>query len=220
MIRGASVAEVTSHLASDVSKPSTALQGATVLQQRLSALGLLAFTPEPDSFSKAAITTLYTTPAAITSHAWQFDALRAFVSELNTLATEVSHVCHSACCPVMNATKDWQYLCAAHKKPQECCAIDYIFHTIDGTAALLNNSKVFPRQTATETAARQYFGSIARRLYRIFSHAFFNHRKTFDDFERRTWLCQRFVIFSVMHGLMQADLFIVPQTELDRIVDS
>lgn len=38
----------------------------------------------------------------------------------------------------MKATDEWLYLCAAHKAPKECCAIDYIIHTLDGTAALLN----------------------------------------------------------------------------------
>lgn len=34
-------------------------------------------------------------------------------------------------------------------------------------------------------------GSVCRRVYRIFSHAYFHHRTIFDEFENETYLCRR-----------------------------
>lgn len=42
------------------------------------------------------------------------------------------------------ATEQWIFLCAAHKTPKECPAIDYTRHTLDGAACLLNSNKYFP----------------------------------------------------------------------------
>jgi len=55
-------------------------------------------------------------------------------------------VCSPATCPVMKATVDdqQQYLCATHKQPQECSAIDYIVHLLDSSSSILNSSKLFP----------------------------------------------------------------------------
>lgn len=36
-----------------------------------------------------------------------------------------------------------------------------------------------------EPSAEQYFSSIARRLYRVFSHAYHHHRRVYDAFEVR-----------------------------------
>lgn len=34
-------------------------------------------------------------------------------------------------------------------------------------------------------------GSVSRRVYRIFSHAYYHHRTIFDEFENETFLCRR-----------------------------
>jgi hypothetical protein len=52
------------------------------------------------------------------------------------LAVTLKDACTAETCAQMKATDEWMYLCAAHKQPQECCAIDYIVHTLDGTAGL------------------------------------------------------------------------------------
>lgn len=47
----------------------------------------------------------------------------------------------------MTATDQWIFLCAAHKTPKECTAIDYTRHTLDGAACLLNSNKYFPSRS-------------------------------------------------------------------------
>jgi hypothetical protein len=58
-------------------------------------------------------------------------------------------------------------------------------------------------------------GSICRRVYRIFSHAYFHHRAIFDSFEARTHLCRRFTLFVTKYNLMSKDNLIVPVTDSD-----
>ena len=48
----------------------------------------------------------------------------------------------------MTATEQWIFLCAAHKTPKECPAIDYTRHTLDGAACLLNSNKYFPSRVS------------------------------------------------------------------------
>lgn len=53
-------------------------------------------------------------------------------------------------------------------------------------------------------------GSVCRRVYRIFSHAYFHHRAIFDDFEAKTFLCLRFTRFVLKYALMSTENLIVP----------
>ncbi len=138
----------------------------------------------------------------------------------------------------MKATDEWLYLCAAHKTPKECCAIDYIIHTLDGTAALLNSDKYFPSRVSIPESSLKYFQSIARRLYRVFSHAYFHHKDLFDQVcplpsplhplyliltltlvnkvENETRLCERFVRFSTRFKLIPKKLQIIPDSFMTR----
>lgn len=53
-------------------------------------------------------------------------------------------------------------------------------------------------------------GSVCRRVYRIFSHAYFHHRRVFDEFESDTYLCNRFTYFVTKYELMSKENLIVP----------
>lgn len=69
---------------------------------------------------------------------------RQFCMELNGLAVRLQNDCKPEICTQMTATEQWIFLCAAHKTPKECPAIDYTRHTLDGAACLLNSNKYFP----------------------------------------------------------------------------
>ena len=69
---------------------------------------------------------------------------RQFCMELNGLAVRLQVECQPKTCTQMTATEQWIFLCAAHKTPKECPAIDYTRHTLDGAACLLNSNKYFP----------------------------------------------------------------------------
>jgi hypothetical protein len=106
----------------------------------------------------------------------------------------------------------------------QCCAIDYTRHTLDGAASLLNSNKYFPSRVTIKESSIAKIGSICRRVYRIFSHAYFHHRAVFDSFEvclcactrtcediqAETHLCKRFTVFVTRYSLMSAEHLIVP----------
>jgi len=158
------------------------------------------------------VNTVLTIPEGTDAAVWQYEHLRQFTLELNQIVVLFDPVCTDATCPQMKATDEWLYLCAAHKNPKECCAIDYIIHTLDGTAALLNSDKWFPSRVSIPEASVKCFQSIARRLYRIFSHAYFHHKELFDQIENEQHLCERFVRFSNNFKLIPKKLQIIPDS--------
>jgi hypothetical protein len=101
-------------------------------------------------------------------------------------------------------------MCGSRDAGTQCCAIDYMVHTLDGTSALLCLDKAFPLRTSIPSASVHYFQSIMRRLFRIFSHAYYHHRDVYDQFEAEHRLCKRFVAFSLAFNLLTKDQFIFP----------
>ncbi|KAI9222436.1 putative cell cycle-associated protein [Blastocladiella britannica] len=141
---------------------------------------------------------------------WQYEHLRQFCSELSIFVVALDAECSTQSCPQMKAN-EWQYLCAAHPSPQHCCAFDYIVHTLDGACGLLNNPKYFPSRVSMPGTAGQQFANIARRLYRIFAHAFFHHRAAFERAEVESALYARFLAFVLRFDLMGMDTILIPQ---------
>ncbi|XP_027035446.1 MOB-like protein phocein isoform X3 [Tachysurus fulvidraco] len=144
---------------------------------------------------------------------WKYEHLRQFCLELNGLAVKLQSECHPDTCTQMTATEQWIFLCAAHKTPKECPAIDYTRHTLDGAACLLNSNKYFPSRVSIKESSVAKLGSVCRRIYRIFSHAYFHHRQIFDTHENETFLCHRFTRFVMKYSLMSKDNLIVPIME-------
>lgn len=142
--------------------------------------------------------------------AWKIEHLRLFCMQLNKLAVKLQDCCRPETCNQMTATEQWIFLCAAHKQPNECSAIDYTRHTLDGASSLINNNKYFPSRVTIKDSSVAKLGSVCRRIYRIFSHAYYHHFQVFDEFERETHLCKRFSRFVSVYELMSKESLIVP----------
>lgn len=134
-------------------------------------------------------------PSSVDDLVWIYEYLRYFCVQLNYLVPDIE-VCQ---CDAMVAG-EWKFLCSAHASPVECSALDYIIHTLDGTTALLNSSKIFPSRVAIDKDAAVYFSNVSRRLYRIFAHVYYHHfdlwdvfKHTHDDFVA---LCECFQLVS------------------------
>lgn len=140
---------------------------------------------------------------------WQLEQLRQLCLELNQIVVQLEPECNQETCPEMKA-EEWLYLCAAHTAPQSCCAIDYIVHTLDGATALLSSSRFFPSRISVPEPSLKHYQSIARRLYRIFAHAWFHHREVFESFENETSLYRRFLRLSEEYKLIPKQLIIIP----------
>ena len=116
----------------------------------------------------------------------------------------------------MMVTDVWQYRCACHAKTQDCCAIDYMIHSLDHATNALQDVKNFKDRTNVGESAQSHLQSIVRRLYRIFSHAYFHHEPTFFEFEDKTHACERFTHFTKEHKMMSNDLYIIPKDYLEK----
>ena len=99
---------------------------------------------------------------------WQYEHLRELTKDLGLLTVALNQACCEASCPVMNATDQWRFLCAAHKTPKECSAIDYALHTLEGTSAMLCSNKYFPCRFVTRPRVwRAYFNSAVAVLLAV-----------------------------------------------------
>jgi len=150
---------------------------------------------------------------------WKYEHLRQFCLEFNGLAVKLQTECKPDTCTQMTATEQWIFLCAAHKTPKECPAVDYTRHTLDGAASLLNSNKYFPSRVSIKDSSVSKLGSVCRRVYRVFSHAYFHHPALFKDFENETLLCKRFTRFVMKYDLMSRDNLIVPIFDDDVDMD-
>lgn len=144
---------------------------------------------------------------------WKYEHLRQFCNELNTMAVRLQKECDPKVCVQMTATEQWIFLCAAHKEPKECSALDYTLHTLHGAASLLNSNKHFPSRVSVKENSVQRLSSVARRIYRIFSHAYYHHRTLYDELEAENHLCRRFTRYVTKYSLMSQENLIVPIEE-------
>lgn len=149
-------------------------------------------------------------PAGVEEGVWKYEHVRQFCMQLNGLALLLQEECRADVCVQMTATEQWIFLCAAHKNPKECPAIDYTRHTLDGAAALLNSNKYFPSRITIKESSIAKIGSVCRRVYRIFSHTYYHHAELFEKFEAETHLCKRFTVFVRKYNLMSNEHLIVP----------
>ncbi|OBZ86559.1 MOB-like protein phocein [Choanephora cucurbitarum] len=144
-------------------------------------------------------------PAGVDEEVWQYEHLRQVCLELSLLIVALEPECTRQNCPEMKAD-GWLYLCAAHPSTQSCPAIDYITHTLDGATILLNNSKYFPSRISVPEPSLKHFQSIARRLYRVFAHAYCHHREVYESFENETYLYTRFLKLAQTYHLVPPNL--------------
>ena len=140
---------------------------------------------------------------------WVYEQLRRLVLDLTTpwltsLQQECDKHLRPSTCAAMNAG-DWMYLCASHGEEKQCCAIDYMVHTLDGATSLLNSARHFPSRTYVPNTSLRHFGSIARRLSRIFVHAWCYHKDTFLACEAETSLYSRFYVLVETYDLTALD---------------
>ncbi len=135
--------------------------------------------------------------------------MRQLVLELNLLVTSLKDFCSQESCGKMKGSPDTEFLCAAHKVPVNCSAMDYMVHNLDqATSILLNIKSYASRISIAETKS---LDTIIRRLYRLFAHTYHYHRDIFEEFEREMCLCERFTKFSLKYGLLDESVLLIPK---------
>lgn len=157
-------------------------------------------------------------PEGVDRALWLYELCRFLCQKINSIIVALfadDPPCSSQTCPEMRAS-EWQYLCAVHDPPKPCCAIDYCCHTLDWAANILTSPKHFPSRLSLNAEAGQghqplrQLTNIFRRVYRIFAHAWFQHREVFWRVENKTGLYIFFKTVCDMYGLIPEENYTVP----------
>ena len=149
---------------------------------------------------------------------WLYELCRFLTMKANNLITAFFRErpqCSATTCPEMRAS-EWQYLCAVHDPPKSCCAIDYCCHTLDWATNILTSPKLFPSRmvlgsdNGNTAAAMRQLTNIFRRVYRIFAHAWFQHRDVFWSVEGSDGLYIFFKTVCDVYQLIPEDNYTIP----------
>ncbi|KAJ4496416.1 Mob1/phocein, partial [Lentinula edodes] len=180
----------------------------------------------------------------VDENCWIYEQLRRLAQRPHTpLITALQVECTRQTCPEMKAG-EWLYLCVAHGNEstshssssengsggpgggmmmEQCCAIDYILHTIDSATALLNSPRAFPSRLSIPVPSVRHFSSLARRLGRVFAHAYFHHRDLFEQAEAESSLYRRFEEMVGRWGLVPREFLVIPslgkENDLSKLDD-
>ncbi|KAK5939566.1 hypothetical protein PMZ80_007944 [Knufia obscura] len=156
---------------------------------------------------------------------WLYELCRFLVQRTNRLIVSFfadSPPCSNQTCPEMRAS-EWQYLCAVHEPPKSCCAIDYCCHTLDWAANILTSTKHFPSRLSlggeggSAYSSMRQLTNIFRRVYRIYAHAWFQHREAFWMLEQEEGLYKFFRTVCDAYALIPEDNYTIPpEAEGDR----
>ncbi|KAL5051581.1 hypothetical protein BDW71DRAFT_171401 [Aspergillus fruticulosus] len=158
-------------------------------------------------------------PEGVERSLWLYELCRFLTMKVNNLIIAFfaeNPPCSAQTCPEMRAS-EWQYLCAVHDPPKACCAIDYCCHTLDWATNILTSPKHFPSRLTLGSesgggpqAGLRHLTNIFRRLYRIFAHAWFQHREVFWQVEGHDGLYMFFKTVCDMYHLIPEDNYTVP----------
>lgn len=187
-----------------------------------------SFTHPSDSASTVPITPelarqLAHPPVNTAKEIWLYELGRFLIQKTNAIIVALfsdTPACSATTCHEMRAS-EWQYLCAVHDPPKSCSAIDYCCHTLDWAASTLCNSKLFPSRLGlgsggsggTDKVLVQQMKEITnifRRVYRIYAHAWFQHRDVFWRVEGKTGLYVFFKTVCDEYGLIQTENYTIP----------
>ncbi|KAM3420011.1 hypothetical protein BST61_g3322 [Cercospora zeina] len=162
-------------------------------------------------------------PPGTSKEIWLYELGRFLIQKTNAIIVNLfadDPPCSASTCPEMRAS-EWQYLCAVHDPPKSCSAIDYCCHTLDWAASSLTSSKMFPSRLglgsgqtggSDKVLAQQMkeITNIFRRVYRIYAHAWFQHREMFWRVERQTGLYILFKTVCDEYGMIQPENYTIP----------
>ncbi|KAJ5646040.1 hypothetical protein N7490_002412 [Penicillium lividum] len=158
-------------------------------------------------------------PEGVDRSLWLYELCRFLTMKVNNLIIAFfaeEPPCSAATCPEMRAS-EWQYLCAVHDPPKSCCAIDYCCHTLDWANNTLTSPKYFPSRLTLGSeagggpqASMRHLTNVFRRLYRIFAHAWFQHRDVFWEVEGHDGLYVFFRTVCDMFQLIPEDNYTIP----------
>ncbi|KAL8883509.1 MAG: hypothetical protein Q9215_008188 [Flavoplaca cf. flavocitrina] len=203
--------------------PLSQLDSAFQLQEHLKALYASYTRPEKGNTSvpinAETAKSLAKEPDGVDPLLWLYELCRLLVIKENDVLVgffNESPACTKDTCPEMRAS-EWQYLCAVHDPPKPCCAIDYCIHTLDWAGNQLTSTRNFPSRltlgsqaTGGSQGGLRVLTNIMRRCYRIFAHAWYQHRQVFWNIENSQGLYIFFKTVCNVYNLLPQDSYTIP----------
>ncbi|MCJ1314817.1 hypothetical protein MMC15_000129 [Xylographa vitiligo] len=204
-------------------KSPTQLDSPFQLQEHLKALYFHATKSEQSNttipINRETAYIIASPPENVDRFLWLYELCRLLVQKANNLIVGFfsdSPPCSAQNCPEMRAS-EWQYLCAVHDPPKSCCAIDYCCHTLDWAANVLTSPKHFPSRltlgsdsTGGSSQGVRQLTNIFRRVYRMFAHAWFQHREVFWNVESHEGLYILYKTVCDVYNLIPEENYTVP----------
>ena len=171
----------------------------------------------PDTKNEIPITresALYiaTPPEGVEKNIWLYELARLLLIRTNDVIVHLykdNPPCSPKDCPEMRAS-EWQYLCAVHDPPKSCSAIDYSCHTLDWATNVLTSTKLFPSRLNIEPTSIKHMVNVFRRVYRIFAHAWFQHREIFWMIENTQGLYMLYKTVCETYHVMEKESYTIP----------
>ncbi|KAL8771035.1 MAG: hypothetical protein Q9209_003454 [Squamulea sp. 1 TL-2023] len=203
--------------------PLSQLDSAFQLQEHLKALYASYTRPEKGNnavpINAETAHALTKEPDGVDPLLWLYELCRLLVVKENDVLVgffNESPACSKDTCPEMRAS-EWQYLCAVHDPPKACCAIDYCIHTLDWAGNQLTSTRNFPSRltlgsqaTGGSQGGLRVLTNIMRRCYRIFAHAWYQHRQVFWNIENSQGLYIFFKTVCDVYNLIPQDSYTIP----------
>ncbi|KAL2023020.1 hypothetical protein VTK56DRAFT_3930 [Thermocarpiscus australiensis] len=196
--------------------PLHELDSAFQLQEHLAALHYYHTSSHTTPITRETAKLLATPPPGTDKTLWLYELCRFLIAQCNSLIVGFlfdTPPCSASTCPEMRAS-EWQFLCAVHDAPKNCCAIDYCCHTLDWAANVVTNPNIFPSRFVVDahdkSTALKNLVNVFRRLHRIFAHAWFQHRGVFWAVEGQTGLYVFFKTVCDIYDLLPAENYKLP----------
>ncbi|KAL0211178.1 hypothetical protein P9112_009476 [Eukaryota sp. TZLM1-RC] len=160
---------------------------------------------------------ILSTPPNINTISWIIEQFRQLLVDLSFFSIKLHQECTRSTCDQMKTTQEWMFLCAAHKTPTDCCAVDYTRHTIDSAIRCISELSRLDSPSSRLDLIRTH----SRRLVRILLHSAHHHADLLVDYEERTALCKRFCAFCLWFDIVPAKQLCFPEIPgLDLNVES
>jgi hypothetical protein len=145
-----------------------------------------------------------------------YELMRNFLNEMNLYILHYKDVCNKDTDPTMSINvngEDLLFSSTAFKPAKAVPAMDYMLLTLaEAQQALVNP----PNRSKIDKTVIKEIKVWGKRLYRIFAFCYFVHKEQWDEYEKKTKLCDRYTKFLKMYTLMEKADFYIPSSAFKK----
>ncbi|KAJ7779300.1 hypothetical protein B0H14DRAFT_2401301, partial [Mycena olivaceomarginata] len=160
--------------------------------------------------------------ATVDEACWKYEQLRRLADLSHPLITSLQQACTRTTCRGGARGCEWEEIALKMEAEtvlgrgilgRRVCSFFFYFRFLPPLTLLVFLSYSPPppfRRLQIPPASHRHFASLARRLGRIFAHAYFHHREEFEQAEAESSLYARFLALTERFDLVPADFLAIP----------